>query len=262
MKNNHTRAFLLLTMLILGVFTVQGQGSLLRKIQNRAEDKIVDGIFKDSKKETETESIKTQTETEASSPNRNRKGAGLSKDVPDVIQSIKDSESSMNDQNYSEAKSALRKALWGVELEIGQNVLKSLPSEVESLKADQSQDQVTSTGIGFVGLIIERVYIGKDDLELTATIGNDASILGLSGALMASGMYVNSTEETDSKQIRYKDHQAVIQYDENDGYSISVPFGQSSIFLVKGTNFEDESSFMAAANSFDFDNIKKELGVQ
>lgn len=254
---------LLLLIGFLASATVQAQGSLIRKIQNKAEDKIVDKIFKDSdeSKQAETQGVEPVSDSESSSPTRNRKGGGLSQSIPDVNQNITDAEVAYNKKSYTESKAAVRQALWGVELEMGRNLLKSMPETVEGLKAVPEEDRVSSTGIGFVGLVIERIYRGKDDMELRTSIGNDAALLGLAGMYMMGGVY-QSTDETNQKKIRFKDHSAVIAFDDYDGYTLSVPFGQSSIFVLKGANFDNENDFMAAANNFDINKIKKELGEQ
>ncbi|MBE0662954.1 MAG: hypothetical protein IH597_10870 [Bacteroidales bacterium] len=257
MKKYLIRTLLFALISFIGVQTLHAQGSLIRKAKGRVEDKIIDKIFNDTdeSKETETE----VAEPESAETTRNRKGSGLSQDVPDVNQYIADADEAYANKSYSEAKAAARQAIWGVEIEIGNNILKSLPDNVEGLKAVPEEDRVTSTGVGFVGLVIERVYQGKDDMELRVNIGNDAALLGMAGMYMVSGMY-QSTDETNQKQIRFKDHNATISYDDYDGYSLGVPFGQSSIFVVKGANFETEAQFMAAANHFDIDRIKKDLG--
>jgi len=263
MKKFVFKTVFLLLLGFLAAATVQAQGSLIRKIQNKAEDKIVDKIFKDSdeSKQTDIKGVEGGSDTESSSPTRNRKGGGLSQPVPDVNQNITEAEVAYNNKSYSASKAAVRQALWGVELEIGRNLLKSMPEMVEGLKAVPEEDRVSSTGIGFVGLVIERVYRGKDDMELRTSIGNDAALLSLAGMYMVGGVY-QSTDATNQKQIRFEDHNAIIAFDDYEGYTLSVPFGQSSIFVLKGANFDTESHFMAAANNFDINKIKKELGEQ
>jgi hypothetical protein len=259
MKKLLTWATILLLLICLGVASAHAQGRLIRKLQNKAEDKIIEDIFKDSEKDKGTETI--STESESSPPTRNRKGGGLSQETPDVNQHIADAEAAFSKQSYSEAKAAVRQALWGVELEIGKKILQSLPESVEDLQKVEAEDRVTSTGVGFVGLVIERVYQGKEDMELRTSIGNDAALLGIAGMYMVGGMY-QTTDETNQKQIRFQEHKAFIEYDDYEGYTLSVPFGQSSIFVLRGANFETENQFMAAANNFDLEKIKKELGEQ
>ncbi|HHN48010.1 MAG TPA: hypothetical protein ENN08_03630 [Bacteroidales bacterium] len=269
MKKYLFRAILLLLLTCLGTATVHAQGRLIRKIQEKAEDKVIEEIFKDEDKDSETE---TSPDTQIDPDGReyessremgpNRRGGGLTQTPPDVYKNITEAETSFNAAKYAEAKSAVRQALWGVELEIGQNILKSLPESVEGMKYAAGQDRVTSSGIGFVGLVIQRVYEGKSDMELRTSIGNDAALLGLAGMYMAGGMYMHSTDDADQKSIRFQGHNATIRYDDYDGYTLGVPFGQSSMLVLNGKNFDSENDFMAAANNFDVEKIKKELGEQ
>jgi hypothetical protein len=235
------------------------QGRLIRKLQEKTEEKIIEGVFGEPTKER---TPATTPADERSPQTRNQRGGGLTQEVPDVAKSITEADVAFSAGKFVDARSSVRNALWGVELEIGQNVLKALPQKVERLDYDVNDDRVSSTGIGFVGLIIERTYRGNDDMEVRASVGNDSAILGLAGLYMTEGLYMQSTDETNQKQIRFQDHRATIQYADYEGYTLSVPFGQSSLFVVKGVNFDSESHFMTAANNFDINRIKKELGEQ
>lgn len=250
--------FLAAILLQAGVSDLHGQGRLLRKLQEEAEKKAIEEIFG---KEKEEENRRAE-EAEGSSSARNRRGSGISQQVPDVNLHITEARESYSASRYSAAKSALRQALWGVELEMGQQLLASLPETVSGLGVQQDEDRVSSTGIGFVGLVIERVYAGSGDMELRLSVGNDSGLFGLARIAAAGGMYTNSTDQANQKQIRFQEHNAYIQYDDYDGYMLSVPFGQSSIFLLQGVNFDTEDAFMAAASQFNLQTIKQKLGDQ
>lgn len=249
-------SFLLLNFCVSGL---HAQGRLLRRIQEEAEKRAVEKIFNEKEAGTSTPAEESDGARRGAS---NTRGGGLSGTTPDVNQSIANAEASLGANDYKAAKSALREALWGVELEIGQNVLKSLPETVVSLKFDAESDKVTSTGIGFIGLLIERHYLGNDDMELSASIGNDAALLGVANFYGAGGYFQQSTDQKNQKQIRFQNHQGVIQFDEASGYTLAVTFGQSSIFVLQGVNFASETDFMAAANQFNLDTIKQKLGVK
>jgi hypothetical protein len=261
MKNVFIRAWLLLLLFSFGISTIaEAQGSLMRRLQEKTEQKIIEEIFKEPEK-GETPDNRT-TSPDRSPQTRNQRGGGLTQEVPDVAKSITEADVAFNAGKFVDSRSSVRNALWGVELEIGQNVLKALPQKVERLDYDVNDDRVSSTGIGFVGLIIERTYRGNNDMEIRASVGNDSAILGLAGLYMTEGLYMQSTDQTNQKQIRFQDHRATIQYADYEGYTLSVPFGQSSLFVVKGVNFDSESHFITAANNFDINRIKKELGEQ
>jgi hypothetical protein len=249
-------------MFVMCLFTTHllAQGSLIRRVQERTEQKIVKEIFGDQDKQNQQEQNRNQG-NEPGNNVQNRRGTGLSQSAPDVLASIRKANESITASSYVQAKAAARDALWGIELEIGKKVLESMPRSVEGLTYSEGEDRVTSTGIGFAGLVIERVYNGKDDMQMKATIGNDSALLGLAGFYMIGDTY-QSSDQPNQKSVQFKDQRAMIRYDEYEGYTLSIPFGQSSVFLVKGVNFDNETQFMTVANNFDLARIKRELGEQ
>lgn len=231
--------------------------SFIKKIQNKAEDAAVDEIFKDkNKKQDNTADENTYGGNSATS---NTKGSGLTKTEINVPKSITDAETSFDDKEFTKSRNAVRLAIQGIELEIGENILDDLPSSVNGLKIIPEEDQVTSTGIGFVGLVIQRVY-RDDNQEFRVTVGNDAMMLAGVNMYMASGAYATSSDDQNYKQTTLNDQQAVIEYDESSGYKLSVPLGQSTILLTEGVNFNTEEEFMGASKEINIENIKNQLG--
>ena len=66
--------------------------------------------------------------------------------------------------------------------------------------------------------------------------------------------------EQNWKQTKVKGYKAIIEYDDNTGYKLSLPLGQTSMIVWEGVNFASEQEMMTAANAFDIDGIKKMLG--
>ncbi len=185
---------------------------------------------------------------------------GLVTTPPDVRQNIADAETAYRNGNYSEARYAVRQAMLGVEMEIGNKVLKSLPEVVQGLKVVSSEDRVTSTGFGWVGLTIHRAY-EQANKYLTIDIANNAALLVGVNAYLTSGAYAQqSSDQQNWKQTKVKGYRAVIEYDESSGYKISIPIGQTSIVIIEGSNFTSEQEITNAAQAFDLDGIKAKLG--
>jgi hypothetical protein len=231
--------------------------SFLNKFRNRAEDEIIDDIFGGKKK---TDDASSQ-QTNSNSTTQNTRGEGLTYTAPDVVANIGNAESAFKQGSYTEARYAVRQAILGVEMEIGQNILEGFPETVMGLNTVPENDKVSSMSIGFVGLIIERVYRGNDR-QLKVTVGNDAAMLSAVNMYLTSGAYASTAEEQNHKQVNFKDYRGVLAYDDDSGYTLSVPFGQSSIFVAEAVNFENEQEIMDAANEFDIEKIKKEFGEQ
>jgi hypothetical protein len=190
----------------------------------------------------------------------NKGGGSLIATPPDVKQNLADAETSYKEGSYGEARYAVQQAMLGVEMEIGKKVLESLPESVSGLDRVQEADQVTSAGYGWAGLTIQREYL-KDDKELRTMVANNSALMSAVNMYMANGGYAQTTNgEQNWKQTKVKGHKAIIEYDDNTGYKLSVPLGQTSLIVWEGVNFASEQEMMAAANSFDIDGIKKMLG--
>jgi hypothetical protein len=244
-----------------------GQG-LVGKLKQKAEQAAEKAM---EKKAAEKAGVNTDNSDESGSNSNgsssnsssrptNKGGGGLITTPPDVNQNLTDAESAYKAANYGEARYAVQQAMLGVELEIGNKVLKSLPETVSGLPRQTESDQVTSTGWGWAGLTIQRQYL-KDDKQLTTTIANNSAWMSSVNMYLANGGYAQQTNgQQNWKQVKVKNYRGVIEYDESSGYKLSVPLGQSSLIVWEGINFASEQEMMAAANLFDIDGIKKMLG--
>ncbi len=228
--------------------------SFIKKIKKKAEEKLVKKAF------GEEEEKKTSPGEEAARPSmKNTRGGGLVTTPPDVESNITQAEKAIEEKEYSQTRHAIRQAILGIEMQIGQNILEGLPDKVGTIPANMEMDRVASSGIGFVGLTIERVY-RSDDQELKVTVANDAALLSAVNMYMTSGYYEQSSDEQQYKEVDYKGYRGILEYDDAEGYTLSVPFGQSSVIVFNGVNFADEGAIMTAAGNIDIENIKKELG--
>ncbi len=246
--------------LLMGLATQQASSqNLMEKMKKKAEDALLKKTpAGDEQKDQEAT---TGTSSSGTSGPSNTKGGGLNAKTIDIRQQIADAQTAYDAKKYTDAKYSIRQAILGIELEIGKNILKELPEKIAGLPIVPEEDNVTSSGIGFVGLVIHRVY-GSGEKQFTLTIGNDAAMLSAVNMYLASGAYASTAEEQNIQQTKFKDYRAIIEYDESSGYKLSVPFGQSSILVTEGVNFSSEDDFMNASNEIDIENIKKHLGEQ
>jgi hypothetical protein len=260
------RKFLLLCVAIGAISTMtQAQGGLMGKLKQKAEQAAEKAVEKKAKEKAgvsdETPATGTTGSSGSTSGNpANKGGGGLITTPPDVKQNLSDAESAFKSSSYGEARYAVQQAMLGVELEIGNKVLKSLPESVTNLPKQAESDKVTSTGWGWAGLTIQREYL-KEDKQLRTTIANNSAWMASVNMYLANGGYAQQTNgQQNWKQVKVKGHRGVIEYDESTGYKLSVPLGQSSLIVWEGVNFASEQEMMAAANAFDIDGIKNTLG--
>ncbi len=255
-----TKPIILITAIALSISIVCPAQGVLGKLKQKAVQAGEKALEKKVQpKPTGNNTGSTNTNSKNSGDPSNKGGGGLIVTPPDVKQSIADAETSFKSANYSEARYAIKQAMLGVEMEIGQNVLKSLPETVAGLKKDAEADQVTSMGAGWVGLTIHREY-ENGDKQLRIDVANNSAWMSAYNAYMANANYATTGGQQNWKQTKVKGYKGIIEYSDDSGYKLSIPLGQSSLIVWEGVNFTSEQDMMSAANAFDIDGIKKILG--
>jgi len=240
---------------------VQSQGFLkkVKEAANKALDKKTDNSTNQQTGNT-NDNTNTNSPTNNTGRPTNKGGQGLISTPPNVKDNLTSAETSFKSSSYSDARYALQQAMLGVELEIGHEILKSLPNTVAGLAKDSASDQVTATGWGWAGLTIQRVY-RTGDKQFTFTLANNSMWMAAVNMFLTNGAYAQSNSgQQNWKQTKLKGHRAVIEYSESSGYKLSVPLGQTSLLMFEGINFATEADMMKAAEQIDLEKIKKSLG--
>lgn len=258
------KIYLCFTMLLSLCLTQQSYSQgFLKKLKDKANqvaDKAVDKKIADKTGMGQDNSGNSPGTNKNGKP-RNTSGEGLKNSTPpDVVQQISDAEKAHDAKNFSEARYAIQQALLGVEIQIGQLILKSLPLTVANLPTDTTEDRVMSTQWGWANLTIQRIY-RQGDKQMTVVIGNNPLYSGMMDLYFNNAYATQSTGETQNmKQIKVKGYKAAIKFDANEGYSVLVPLGQSGMMTWQGINFSNEQDMLTAVNTFDIDGVKKKLG--
>ena len=254
-----------LLMLTLGCLCFNAtQAQFLKKLKQKAEQVVNNAAGSDNSQQNTGNTSPGQTtpgtaNQTAGNPS-NKGGQGLIVTPPDVKENLGTAETVFKEGKYSEARYAVQQAMLGVELQIGQQILKSLPETIGDLPFNAKADQVTSTGWGWAGLTIKREY-QKEDKQLRFTITNNAAWMQAINLYFNNMGYAQQTGgQQNWKQTRIKGYRAVVEYSEGSGYKLSVPLGQTSLLVYEGVNYTTEQDFMAAANTIDIDSIKTKLG--
>ncbi len=256
------------TILLLGLagamMLVSGSDSysqnFINKLKKKAKEKVVEQAL--GKEETQEEATGEQPGRQADEGRMtNTRGDGLVQAPPDVESHLAEAEKAFAEKSFSHTRDAIRQAMLGVEMEIGHRILDKMPDQLANLPAKAEKDQVSSSCIGFVGLTIKRVYQSSDQ-QVTLTVANDAAMLSAVNMYLGAGYYQEDSTEPDHKRIDYKGYRGILEYDEAEGYTMSIPFGQSSLMVFEAVNFANEQEVMQAAKPVDIEKIKKELGEQ
>jgi hypothetical protein len=180
---------------------------------------------------------------------------------PDVKKSIEDAETTFQAKDYDDARFNMQQALVGIELEVGYQILNSMPKEISGLKFDEEYDQVVTGGYGWVGFNVARSYFGNQDKSLDINVHNNATMLSSVNMVLTNPMYMNSSDGN-QKAVKVGDYKALLEAEEDGGFRLSIPLGQSSLILYEFDNFPDENEVVASAQQLNIEEIKTMLGEQ
>ncbi len=147
-----------------------------------------------------------------------------------------------------DAHFSLQQALQELDMIIGKEVLKLLPENMDALKVNPKDDNVTSN-IGFVGATIHRSYGAaekKADLQIISNSPLIASLNTLLNMPILGGMM----RDENSKTIKVQGYKARMERsDAGDGkfnYKLDIPFSSALLTFSVDNSSESEITSMAS----------------
>jgi len=185
---------------------------------------------------------------------------------------INEALSNLKAKQYKQAQMSLQDAINEINNFIAKEVLNQLPTDLNDLKADVSQDNSGSGAMAMLGggMTISRKYAsadGKKSAEINI-ISNSPMISSLSMIMNNPMMMGNNPNQ---KSVRVGNRRAILNkstsdtYDDNNNkktiqnFELQVIIGQTLV-TVKGENFENEQAFSATYGKIDIEKIAKSLG--
>ncbi|MEL7146694.1 MAG: hypothetical protein AAFO69_10025 [Bacteroidota bacterium] len=266
------KQFLLITIFLsLSIgFQAHGQSKWLRKAKEKLErkgDKAVDDLLNGKKKGNDNGNGTNSGNAGGGNGSfgglnggRNSGAPGERNNTPPPVnQSIDEAQNAISSSDYSDTRYYIQQALWGIEYEIGKELLNNMPSKVAGASSDEANDVISSSGIGFVGMTIQRSYEEGKVSILANLLNGSAGVAGYNAVLSNPGLYNSS--DSDYKTVRVNGYKAVLEYT-SSGYTIAIPFGQSSAFVLETSGLGSEEDAINAAGNFNIDEFKKVLGEQ
>src|SRR2546423_10494082 len=124
---NTLKSFLFTSIAMTLIVSSSGQG-IFNKIKQKV-DKAVSP--------TPSNGNTNQTSSSTNPAKGNNTGQGLISTPPDVNQNLTEAEASFAKNKYTDARYSVQQAILGVELEIGKQILKNLPDNINTLKKDK-----------------------------------------------------------------------------------------------------------------------------
>jgi hypothetical protein len=145
--------------------------------------------------------------------------------------------------SLSDSRFAMEQMLRDLDIAIGKEVLKLLPLKMESLSANQKEDQVTGgSGLG-TGLFVQRTY-ATPSKTATLEIINNSPLINSLNALLAMPFVMNSADGN-QKVVKVQGYKSILNKSEDTesgklNYELQIPLENTLVsFRVDDTKEAD-----------------------
>ncbi len=183
--------------------------------------------------------------------------AGYAQD--DVEKSLTDAQTAYNSGNLQDARFDLQQTLQALDVVIGKEILKTLPTQIDNFVYDEHQDNVMGGSGGLTGLNVTRYYMDKTDSSKTLNISliNNSPMIATINAFMTNPLFMNSSNGS-QKIVRVSGYKAVLNKRMNDntltGYELQLPFNQS-LLTYTCDGITNETDMLNLAQKVDIKSI-------
>ncbi|MEM1327372.1 MAG: hypothetical protein AAGI23_15520 [Bacteroidota bacterium] len=256
---------LCLCLLVMGTFSAAQAQINLRKLKQKAEravDRAVDRTIDRAIDKKVDEAFGIEGENSSTTSNgrstNSIDGRGQKLTPPDVSQHLSDADAAIASNDYSTAKFNIQQAILGVELEIGYAILDDLPKTVQGMSFDESNDQVSSSGAGYLGFTLGRNYESNNKVLNFGIVSNSLLVASYS-SILTNSTYTDG--EGNQKRVNIDGNTGALTYDDGN-YELALPIGSSSVMLFDCNGFANENEVIAAVKLFDINGIQQLLGEQ
>jgi hypothetical protein len=175
----------------------------------------------------------------------------------DFAKNLETAKSSYSGGNLEDARFAMQQMLNDLDIAIGKEVLKMLPTKLETYATNDKNDNVTGN-TGLAGCLIHRDY-GMDPKVITLDLMSNSPLVGSLNAMLALPFMGNSGDGT-QKNVKVQGYKGLLQKNvdsetNNASYTLQIPMNNTLLTLtVPDTN---EAEVMKMANAIPVPQIAK-----
>lgn len=159
--------------------------------------------------------------------------------------SLASAKTSYSAGNLEDARFNLENALREIDVAIGKEVMKVLPTTLGTLAYNAKDDNVSGMSSSFAGLYVHRMYGNAETKNASIDVVSDSPMMAGINAIISMPMIMNSGDNA-QKVIKVQGYKTLLtkQTGENGevtGYDVQTPFGNSMLTLhYSGTITEAE----------------------
>lgn len=175
----------------------------------------------------------------------------------DFTKNISTARTSYSSGNLEDARFAMQQMLNDIDIIVGKELLKKLPTKFDALAANTAADNVT-VNTGFTGVVIHRDY-GKEAKTANLDIMSNSPLIASINAILSIPFIGNSGDGT-QKVVKVQGYKGVLQKNVNTetnktDFTLQVPLNSTLITLV--ANDSSEAEILKWANTIPMGEISK-----
>lgn len=169
----------------------------------------------------------------------------------DFNKHIAEARNSYASGDLSHSRFAMEQLLRELDVAIGKDILKLLPTKLETLEANQKEDQVTGSGAGIgSGLFVHRSY-GTASKRATLDIINDSPLINSLNAILAIPFVVKAGD-SNQKVVKIQGYKSLLTKITEEGnnkiaYELQIPLDNTLVSLRVDDTKEADVVKMASA---------------
>jgi hypothetical protein len=176
--------------------------------------------------------------------------AGVVALAQDFDKNLATARSSYSSGNLQDSRFAMEQALRDLDIAIGKEILKILPTKMGTLAANEKEDNVTGSG-SYVGLYVQRYY-GADPKRGSIEIINNSPMINSLNAILSMPVIGGMMRDENQKMVKIQGYKSILNKQVNSdtgktNYELQIPMNNTLVTVkMDDTN---EGEITAAANA-------------
>ena len=175
----------------------------------------------------------------------------------DVSGRLGEASSSYKSGDLQGTRFALQQALNEIDLAIGQEILKLLPTKMGKMEATGEDGNYSASTMGYAGLFVSRAYKSGEELSSNIQIISDSPLLAGLNTLLALPMFASDPNQ---KRIRVSGYRALLQRNVSDegitNWEVQIPV-RSTLITFNCTGIATEKEVTDMVNTIPVEQIAR-----
>lgn len=150
--------------------------------------------------------------------------------------------------NLQDSRFAMEQALRDLDMAIGKEILKLLPTKMGALASVEKEDNVTGTG-SYVGLYVQRHY-GADPKRGSIEIMNNSPLINSLTAVLSMPMMGGMMTDENQKVVKVQGYKSILNKQVNSetgktNYELQIPMNNTLVTVRMDDSNESEITGVA-----------------